>query len=76
MPGMATADQMAALKAATGADFDRLYLQLMIAHHEGAVRMAVEVLSSGRDVRVEEMANDVAVSQTDEMERMKAITIP
>ncbi|WP_447007382.1 DUF305 domain-containing protein [Saccharothrix isguenensis] len=76
MPGMATPEQMAALKAATGAEFDRLFLQLMIAHHEGAVRMAVEVLSSGRDVRVEEMANDVAVSQTDEMERMKAITIP
>ncbi|WP_033438613.1 DUF305 domain-containing protein [Saccharothrix sp. NRRL B-16314] len=76
MPGMATAEQMAALKAATGAEFDRLFLQLMIAHHEGAVTMAIEVLSSGTDVRVEEMANDVAVSQTDEVERMKALVTP
>lgn len=76
MPGMATEEQVAALAAARGADFDRLFLQLMIAHHEGAVRMAVEVLSTGRDVRVEEMANDVAASQTDEIDRMKAITIP
>ncbi|WP_231648281.1 DUF305 domain-containing protein [Saccharothrix sp. NRRL B-16348] len=76
MPGMATDEQLAALKAARGADFDRLFLQLMIAHHEGAVQMAVEVLSSGSDVRVEEMANDVSASQTDEINRMKAITIP
>lgn len=76
MPGMATSEQLAALEAARGADFDRLFLQLMIAHHEGAVRMAVEVLSTGRDVRVEEMANDVSASQTDEIDRMKAITIP
>ncbi|ROP42245.1 DUF305 domain-containing protein [Saccharothrix texasensis] len=76
MPGMATDEQLAALAAARGADFDRLFLQLMIAHHEGAVRMAIEVLSSGTDVRVEEMANDVSVSQTDEIDRMRAITIP
>lgn len=76
MPGMATDEQMAALEAAVGADFDRLFLQLMIAHHEGAVQMAIELLSTGSDVRVEEMANDVAASQTDEVERMRAITIP
>jgi uncharacterized protein (DUF305 family) len=76
MPGMATDEQLAALEAARGADFDRLFLELMIAHHEGAVQMAVELLSSGTDVRVEEMANDVVASQTDEVERMRAITIP
>ncbi|WP_158853191.1 DUF305 domain-containing protein [Saccharothrix deserti] len=76
MPGMATEAQLAALKAARGADFDRLYLQLMTAHHEGALQMAVEVLSTGSDVRVEEMANDVVATQTDEINRMKAITIP
>ncbi|MFD7654796.1 DUF305 domain-containing protein [Actinosynnema sp. NPDC059797] len=73
MPGMASAADLAALEAARGADFDRLYLRLMIAHHEGAIEMAVELLSSGSDVRVEEMANDVVVTQTDEIERMKAL---
>ncbi|MFE2751852.1 DUF305 domain-containing protein [Actinosynnema sp. NPDC059335] len=76
MPGMATEQQLAELRAATGSDFDRLFLRLMIAHHEGAISMAVELLSSGTDVRVEDMANDVVASQTDEIERMKAITIP
>ncbi|MFD1146898.1 DUF305 domain-containing protein [Saccharothrix hoggarensis] len=76
MPGMASDEQLAALAAARGADFDRLFLQLMIAHHEGALQMAIELLSSGTDVRVEEMANDVVASQTDEIERMKAIKIP
>ncbi|GAA1305635.1 DUF305 domain-containing protein [Saccharothrix xinjiangensis] len=73
MPGMASPTDLAALEAARGADFDRLYLRLMIAHHEGAIKMAVELLSSGSDVRVEEMANDVVVTQTDEIERMKAL---
>lgn len=76
MPGMASEADLAALEAARGADFDRLYLRLMIAHHEGAIRMAVELLSAGTDVRVEEMANDVIATQTAEIERMKAITIP
>ncbi len=76
MPGMASDEQLAALKAARGSDFDRLYLQLMIAHHEGALTMAVELLSTGSDVRVEEMANDVMATQSDEIARMKAITIP
>ncbi|WP_433272870.1 DUF305 domain-containing protein [Actinosynnema sp. CS-041913] len=76
MPGMATDEQLAALKAARGADFDRLFLRLMIAHHEGALKMAVDLLSTGTDVRVEEMANDVVASQSDEIARMKAITIP
>ncbi|QFZ19144.1 DUF305 domain-containing protein [Saccharothrix syringae] len=76
MPGMASAADLAALAAARGADFDRLYVRLMTAHHEGALKMAVEVLSNGSDVRVEEMANDVIVTQTDEIERMKAIALP
>ncbi|MBW4717552.1 DUF305 domain-containing protein [Saccharothrix obliqua] len=76
MPGMASPDQLAALRAARGDDFDRLFLSLMIAHHEGALRMATELLSSGSDVRVEEMANDVVASQSDEIARMRAITIP
>ncbi|GAA3862172.1 DUF305 domain-containing protein [Saccharothrix violaceirubra] len=76
MPGMATPEQLAALKSAKGTDFDRLFLQLMIAHHEGALKMAVELLSTGSDVRVEEMANDVVASQTDEIGRMRAITLP
>jgi len=42
MAGMASADQMAALAQAEGTAFDRLFLELMITHHEGAVKMVEE----------------------------------
>src|SRR5690606_33641426 len=45
MPGMATAAQMAELKAASGAEFDQKFLKLMIAHHEGAVTMVNDLLA-------------------------------
>ncbi|MEV7967971.1 DUF305 domain-containing protein [Sphaerisporangium sp. NPDC088356] len=71
MPGMATPEQMAALRAAGGAGFDRLYLQLMIAHHLGAITMAADELEKGSHVMVQELAQDVSVSQTAEVNRMR-----
>ncbi|WNV88857.1 DUF305 domain-containing protein [Umezawaea sp. Da 62-37] len=73
MPGMATPEQMAELKAAAGAEFDKVFVRLMIAHHEGALTMAQDVLSDGVDVKVEEMAADVIATQTDEIDRMRAL---
>ncbi|MEU0469209.1 MULTISPECIES: DUF305 domain-containing protein [unclassified Amycolatopsis] len=73
MPGMATEEQLAALAAASGPEFDRMFLQLMTAHHEGAITMATEVLSAGSDVFVEEMATDVIASQSDEVTRMRSM---
>ncbi|MCK5746055.1 MAG: DUF305 domain-containing protein, partial [Oricola sp.] len=45
MAGMATPEQMKALAAAKGAEFDRMFLTLMIAHHEGAVKMVDHLLA-------------------------------
>ncbi|MFJ7203834.1 DUF305 domain-containing protein [Streptomyces sp. NPDC098789] len=73
MPGMATAQQLAELAAATGPDFDRLFLRLMIAHHEGAVTMAGEALAGGNNGAVEEMANEVVAQQSAEVRRMRAM---
>ncbi|MET9676812.1 DUF305 domain-containing protein [Streptomyces sp. NPDC006482] len=73
MPGMATEAQLKELRNAKGAAFDTLFLKLMITHHEGAVTMAVEALSEGNNVLVEEMANDVIAQQTSEIYRMKAL---
>jgi uncharacterized protein (DUF305 family) len=73
MPGMATDEQLAALRKADGAAFDRLFLTLMITHHQGAVTMATEVLSGGRNVQVEEWANEVIAQQTSEIRRMRAL---
>ncbi|GAA3241871.1 DUF305 domain-containing protein [Nonomuraea helvata] len=71
MPGMATPEQMEALKAATGKDFDRMFLQLMINHHLGAIKMSEQVLTSGSHIRVEELATDVSVTQAAEIRRMQ-----
>ena len=47
MLGMLTDEQLAQLKNATGADFDQLFLQSMIYHHEGALLMVDELLTGG-----------------------------
>lgn len=73
MPGMASETQLAELGRAKGAAFDRLFLKLMITHHEGAVTMAAEVLGQGNNVLVEEMANDVLSQQTAEINRMRSM---
>jgi len=73
MPGMATQDQLNALGAARGRDFDRMFLELMIRHHEGAIKMATDVRAAGTNVQVEEMADDVVATQSDEINRMKAL---
>lgn len=69
--GMATRAQMDRLRAASGADFDRRFLRLMIPHHEGAVRMAVDVLSESEDPLVRSMAKDVLATQRDEIAAMR-----
>jgi uncharacterized protein (DUF305 family) len=70
MPGMATPEQIEALKAASGKDFDRLFLQLMTAHHQGAVKMSEQVLIGGSHPKIEELANDVTATQSSEIRRM------
>lgn len=71
MPGMATQEQLQQLEKAKGTDFDTLWLRLMIAHHQGALTMAEEVRQKGVDTRVQEIADDVVVEQTDEIHRMQ-----
>ncbi|TMR08049.1 DUF305 domain-containing protein [Nonomuraea turkmeniaca] len=71
MPGMATPEQLEALKAAKGKDFDRMFLELMINHHLGAIKMSEQVLSSGSHIRIEELAGDVSVTQAAEIRRMQ-----
>ena len=78
MAGMATPEQMAELTAATGTAFDRLFLQLMITHHEGAVTMVEELLEqpgAAYDPVLFEFTNDVTNDQTAEIERMHALLI-
>lgn len=71
MPGMASADEMAELADARGARFDRLFLQLMITHHEGALDMARDVQIKGSHIQVQEMADHVIATQSAEIEKMR-----
>ncbi|GAA3803768.1 DUF305 domain-containing protein [Sphaerisporangium flaviroseum] len=75
MPGMATPEQLTALKAAAGADFDRLYIQLMTAHHMGAITMAADEMEKGAHIIVQELAQDISVSQAAEVNRMQRIKV-
>ena len=71
MQGMLTHEQLADLKEARGARFDRLFLRDMIGHHQGAVDMAQQVAVEGTDVQVSEIAADVNTGQTAEIDRMR-----
>ncbi|NRQ34769.1 DUF305 domain-containing protein [Nonomuraea sp. NN258] len=73
MPGMATPEQLDALKAASGTAFDRMFLELMIKHHEGALAMSDQVLIGGSHIKIEELATDVNVTQTAEIRRMQEL---
>lgn len=73
MPGMATPGQLTRLRAARGARFRRQFLELMIAHHRGAVTMAGEVLRDGSDRFVARLARGIADDQLVEIRRMRAM---
>jgi uncharacterized protein (DUF305 family) len=69
--GMATQEELNRLRAARGTAFDRLFLQLMTRHHEGAVKMAGEQLAGGSDHRMRLLAKDVYAGQSIEITRMR-----
>ena len=70
MPGMATRAQMVELSAASGIDAERLFLSLMIAHHQGALEMAEAVRDRTDHSGVLTFANAVLVSQASEIDLM------
>ena len=76
MPGMLTPGQMTALAAATGAAFDRLFLEGMIRHHAGAITMVEELFATpgaGQDPTIFSYASDVDADQRMEIDRMGAM---
>jgi uncharacterized protein (DUF305 family) len=67
--GMMGMDDMSALAAATGNEFDVLYLTGLIAHHEGAIDMTNPVASSA-NMEVKKLAENIVASQTAEIAEM------
>jgi uncharacterized protein (DUF305 family) len=73
MPGMLSAEELAQLDKARDAEWDRLFLTLMIRHHEGAIKMVDDLFASYgalQDDDVYKLASDMYADQTTEIERM------
>ncbi len=76
MPGMLSRQEMARLAASTGTEFDRLFLESMIQHHEGALVMVRELFSTpgaGQESAIFAFASDVDADQRMEIDRMRAM---
>ncbi|WP_408897454.1 DUF305 domain-containing protein [Nocardioides sp. R1-1] len=74
MHGMLTEEQMRDLEAARGSAFDRLFLEGMIQHHQGAIAMADAVVATaGTDVQAIELANEIVIGQGAEIDRMEEL---
>jgi uncharacterized protein (DUF305 family) len=76
MSGMLTPEQMRQLDAAHGTEFDRLYLQGMIPHHEGALTMVARLYASpggGQQSDISGFANDIDAGQRAEIARMQSL---
>ena len=74
MPGMLNAGQMEQLASATGQEFERLFLEFMIMHHEGALTMVQTLFNSsgaGQESLIFKFATDVDADQTIEILRMR-----
>jgi uncharacterized protein (DUF305 family) len=72
MGGMLTEEQMTALSNASGVAFDKLYLEGMIAHHEGAIQMA-QMISNSDNPEARALAEAIVTSQSAEIEKMKTM---
>lgn len=71
MPGMMSETDMRTLTAASGAAFDRQFLTMMIAHHEGAITMAREETAKGSDPQAKTLAEAIVADQQAEITTMR-----
>lgn len=73
MPGMMAEGEMTAMEKASGSEFDKLYLEMMIRHHEGAIEMAEKELADGSDAEAKKLAEKIKSVQQDEIDEMNAL---
>lgn len=73
MPGMMSEGELDALKSASGTSLDRMFLTMMVEHHEGAVKMAEVETSEGESQDAIALAEDIAEAQRSEVEEMNQL---
>ena len=71
--GMMTEEDMAALESATGAEFDRMFLEMMIEHHRGAIEMAETEIADGEFPDAIDLARTIKSAQEAEITEMEAL---
>ena len=70
MAGGMDESEMTDLEAASGGDFDLMFLEMMTRHHEGAIEMAQKVLDEGQNPTVVTLARDIIKAQEAEIDKM------
>ncbi|MER7408253.1 DUF305 domain-containing protein [Streptomyces sp. NPDC000070] len=73
MSGMMSDEDMKKLEAAKGTEFDRMFAQMMIEHHKGAITMAEDEQKKGRNATAKKLAADVVKTQSAEVEKFEKI---
>jgi len=76
MAGLASVEQMKELERSEDAAFDRMFLRLMIPHHEGALTMVDELLAhegAGQEPALFQLISDIDADQRAEIARMRAL---
>jgi uncharacterized protein (DUF305 family) len=76
MEGMLTIEELDQLALLSGIEFDVAWALAMIKHHEGAVKMAEDVLKSGKSTEINALARAIIDSQLGEIEELRAISGP
>jgi uncharacterized protein (DUF305 family) len=71
--GMMSEEDMSALQDISGTDFDRMWLQMMLEHHTGAVGMAQTEIADGEDADAVAMAREIRDSQSAEITEMEQL---
>jgi len=73
MTGMMSAEDMDALGTKTGAEFDDMWLTMMVGHHEGAIEMAIAIDDEGTHPDVEALARQIVAAQQAEVDEMQQL---
>ncbi|KQS64368.1 hypothetical protein ASG41_16670 [Modestobacter sp. Leaf380] len=73
MSGMMSSEDMASLESLSGVEFDRMWLEMMLEHHTGAVGMAETEIADGEDPAAIAMAEDIQASQSAEITEMEQL---
>jgi uncharacterized protein (DUF305 family) len=73
MMGMLSEEDLDRLQQASGAEFNRLWLQGMVEHHQGAIRMAEQVADTTKDPAVSKLADSIITSQQNEIATMEKL---